>query len=106
MPKQLLPFFYVHRDGRDIFGDEVLVPREGMEVRNYMNRDSVVEDWDAAAKIWEHALIKRLQPGRPTPPSKNGLNIADNGDVVMEDADGAGAGGEGGGENEADAHEK
>lgn len=76
----------MHVNGLDIFGDEVLIPREGMEVRNYMNKDSVVEDWDAATRLWEHMLIKRLQPDRPTPPSKNGLNVADDGDVAMDDA--------------------
>lgn len=77
----------MHVDDRDIFGDQVLVPRAGMEVRNYMNRDSVVEDWDAATKLWEYLLVGQLQPERPTPPSKNGLNDADaeNGDVDMDD---------------------
>ncbi|KAK3330076.1 actin family [Apodospora peruviana] len=88
MPKQVIPSFYGHTaDGRDIFGDEVIIPRASFEVRNYMNRDSVVEDWDVATKIWEHLLVKRLQPERPTPASKNGLNnVNDNdGDVAMED---------------------
>lgn len=56
-----------------------------------MNRDSVVEDWDVAPKFWEHMLVKRLQPDRPTPPSKNGLNDDSKtkdgeGDVSMEEA--------------------
>ena len=50
-----------------------------------MNRDSVVEDWDAATRIWEHALAQRLQPPRATASSKNGLNVADDGDVEMAD---------------------
>lgn len=52
--------------------------------------ESVVEDWDAATKLWEHMLIKRLQPDRETPPTKNGLNesAADGeGDVAMEDVE-------------------
>lgn len=59
-----------------------------MELRNYMNKDSVVEDWDVAPKIWEHMLVKRLQPERQTPPSKNGLNDKEpdgEGDVAMEE---------------------
>ena len=97
VPKSVLPSFYGHvgsgDSARDIFGDECLVPRADFEIRNYMNRDSEVEDWDAATKIWEHMLIKRLQPERQTPPSKNGLNNdkkdgADGeGDVSMEDAE-------------------
>lgn len=86
MPKQVIPSFYGHVDGRDLFGDEIIVPRAGFEVRNYMNRDSVVEDWDAATRIWEHMLVQRLQPPRPTPPSKNRLNTSDDGDVAMEDS--------------------
>ena len=52
-----------------------------------MNRDSVVEDWAAAPRIGEHVLIQvqRLQAPRATPPSKNGLNVADDGDVEVAD---------------------
>ncbi|KAK1757363.1 actin-related protein 4, partial [Echria macrotheca] len=89
MPKQLVPSFYAHVDGHDLFGDEVLIPRANLEVRNYMNKDSVVEDWDAATKLWEHVLVKHLQPARPTPPNKNGLNVSDDGDVAMDEADSA-----------------
>jgi actin-related protein 4 len=85
MPKQVIPSFYVHANGRDRFGDEVIIPRADFEVRNYMNRDSVVEDWDAATRVWEHVLVQRLQPPRPTPASKNGLNVGDDGDVEMGD---------------------
>lgn len=69
-------------------------PRENFELRNYMNRESEVEDWDVATKIWEHMLVNRLNPDRRTPPSKNGLNDdpkeqpADGeGDVNMEDVE-------------------
>jgi len=85
IPKQVLPSFYGHVDGRDVFGDSVIYPRPGFEVRNYMNRESVVEDWDAATKLWDHAIVKRLQPPRPTPISKNGLNVGDDGDVAMDE---------------------
>lgn len=52
--------------------------------------ESIVEDWDAATKIWEYGLIKRLQPEKSTPPSKNGLNdpVQDGeGDVAMDDVE-------------------
>jgi actin-related protein 4 len=49
-----------------------------------MNKDSVVEDWDTATKLWEHSF-SRLTPQRPTHPSKNGLNDNNDGDVAMED---------------------
>ena len=94
VPKSILTSFYGHVSGdspRDLFGDEYLVPRENLEVRNYMNKDSVVEDWDVAAKIWEDMLVKRLQPEKPTPPSKNGLNDDPKedgeGDVAMDEAE-------------------
>ncbi|KAI5467323.1 actin-related protein, ARP4 class [Mariannaea sp. PMI_226] len=95
VPKAILPSFYGHTTKEpttDLFGDEYLIPRADFEVRNYMNRDSVVEDWDAASKIWENMLIKRLQPEHSTHPSKNGLNddpkvpAADGeGDVAMDE---------------------
>ncbi|KAI0468494.1 chromatin remodeling and histone acetyltransferase complexes subunit putative [Xylaria cf. heliscus] len=101
VPKSVLPSFYgslksSNSDSttttyRDIFGDECLYPRGDFEVKNYMSSsESVVEDWDAATKLWEHMLIKRLQPDRETPTAKNGLNdsAADgDGDVAMEDAE-------------------
>ncbi|CAK7242575.1 MAG: Actin-related protein 4 [Sporothrix thermara] len=75
VPKVVVPSFYAHipategasaKPARDLFGDEALFPRDGLEVRNYMNRESVVEDWDAAVKLWEHTLMGRLQPIRPS----------------------------------------
>lgn len=86
VPKSICPSFYGHIEGRDLFGDEVLVPRENFEVRNYMSKDSVVEDWDVATKLWEHTFVSRLAPQRPTHPSKNGLNDGNDGDVEMDDA--------------------
>jgi len=86
-PKHVIPSYYAHVNGRDLFGDEVIIPRADLEVRNYMNRDSVIEDWDAAAKVWEHLLVRRLQPERPSPASQNGLNNPDDGDVEMDDGD-------------------
>jgi actin-related protein 4 len=95
VPKVVLPSFYgrVTTDPpKDLFGDEYIVPRADFEVRNYMSRDSVVEEWDVASKMWEHMLVKRLQPNNQTPPSKNGLNDEvkdqDNeGDVAMEETE-------------------
>lgn len=97
MPKSVLPSFYGHTDGKDIFGDECLVPRADFEIRNYMNRDSVVEDWDAATHMWEHMLIKRLQPEKCASASKNGLKLDSkdgDGDVSMDDAGQAAEGAE------------
>lgn len=81
-PKSVLPSFYIHdmEGDANYFGDEYFVARKKIEVRNYMNRDSVVEDWDAATQIWENILVNRLHAPKPTPPSKNGLNDYKNGD--------------------------
>ncbi|KAI5865906.1 Actin/actin-like protein [Durotheca rogersii] len=100
VPKSVLPSFYGSKktgDGESatyhhVFGDEYLIPQANFEVKNYVSRnESVVEDWDIATKIWEHVLIKRLQPEKPTPPSKNGLNDDPSqdgeGDVSMEDVE-------------------
>ncbi|KAI1323528.1 chromatin remodeling and histone acetyltransferase complexes subunit putative [Xylariaceae sp. FL0255] len=99
VPKSVLPSFYgslksTNTDSttttyRDLFGDEYIIPRENLEIKNYMSRsESIVEDWDTATKIWEDMLIRRLQPDQEIHPSKNGLNDpADGeGDVTMDDA--------------------
>ncbi|KAH7375008.1 actin family [Plectosphaerella cucumerina] len=78
VPKSILPSFYGRLGSsdppKDLFGDEYLIPQADLEVKNYMSRESVVEDWDVATKMWEYMLVNRLQPGKQTPPSKNGLN--------------------------------
>ncbi|UZP33256.1 hypothetical protein NXS19_001072 [Fusarium pseudograminearum] len=89
VPKSILPSFYGHVTGdnsRDLFGDECLIPRENYEVRNYMNKDSVVEDWDVAARIWENMLVNRLQPERQTPPQRTVLTTIPDLKVKMERA--------------------
>lgn len=100
VPKCVLPSFYgniksANTDSttttyRHLFGDDCLIPRADMDIKNYMSRsEGVVEDWDAATEMWEHMLIKRLQPEKQNSPIKNGLNDATadgEGDVAMEDA--------------------
>ncbi|KAL5606052.1 hypothetical protein BROUX41_006174 [Berkeleyomyces rouxiae] len=65
VPKAVIPSFYAHYATDPVhsnYGDEFLLPRENLQVRNYMSRDSIVEDWDTASKLWENMLIDRLQP--------------------------------------------
>ncbi len=92
VPKCVLPSSYAHigkdEKARTLFGDEVLFPRLDLELRNYMNRDSTVEDWDMASQIWEHMLIHRLSPEKKVPPSVRNGNEGD-GDVAMEDVEAA-----------------
>jgi len=107
VPKCVIPSFYAHIEpaegadgpGRDVFGDDVLVPREGLSIRNYMGRDGVVEDWDVATRVWEHALVRRLQPDRVGLLGGGGSNGAAkkrsngdaDGDVAMGDSAAGGA---------------
>ena len=108
VPKAVIPSFYAHFDpadgadgpARDVFGDDILAPSPGLSIRNYMGRDGVVEDWDVATRLWEHALVHRLQPDRVgllSPAAKKAHNGNDNanggsagadgdGDVAMDDA--------------------
>ncbi|CAG8782859.1 11571_t:CDS:2, partial [Racocetra persica] len=47
--------------GKYIIGDaEVAAWRPNMEIRNPLV-NGLVQDWDALEKIWDHALLKRLQ---------------------------------------------
>lgn len=87
-----MPSFYSHIGDKDLFGDEPIRPRDNLELRNYMNTKSEVEDWEVAANIWENVLVKRLNPPRQSLPSKNGLNDARDakdveGDIDMEDVE-------------------
>jgi len=61
-----------------------------MDIRNPFNADSVVEDWDAASRIFEYSITSRLTGVPQTPAHRNGLNDASaedqdgDGDVAME----------------------
>lgn len=64
-----------------------------MEIRSPYDSDGIVENWDAASRLWEYSITSRLTGARPTPAAKNGLNDdtedgdkpADgDGDVAME----------------------
>lgn len=45
-----------------------------MEIRSPYDADGIVEDWDAASRLWEYSITSRLTGARPTPAAKNGLN--------------------------------
>jgi actin-related protein 4 len=77
---------------KEYLNDDCILPRPDQEILNYMSRDSVVEDWDVATKLWELQLVNDLQPDKQVRPSKNGLNDDPKeedveGDVAMEDAE-------------------
>lgn len=61
-----------------------------MQIRNPFNADSVVEDWDVAAKLFEYSITSRLTGVRPTPANKNGLNTDPKEENGAEGGDGDG----------------
>lgn len=87
-PRSIIPTSYaVTDDGDKKFGDGIHVPRPGVRIENPYNADGVVQDWETASKLWEYGITSRLTGGRPTPPSKNGLNDDKdaNGDTNMDE---------------------
>ena len=91
-PKSVIPTPYgCLPDGTHLFDDSsVYNPAPGIEVRNPLSSDSTVQDWDAAAKLWEYAITSRLTGQKQISPLRNGLNDgAQNGDqdVRMEDVE-------------------
>jgi actin-related protein 4 len=99
-PKSVIPTYYglVASDaangsgaggGHAVFGDNAVhEPRPRMEIRNPLaggGADDWVADWDAAARLWEHAMTSRLTgPRRP----RRGAAAAgkkEDGDVEMAD---------------------
>ncbi|KFY05574.1 hypothetical protein V492_08437 [Pseudogymnoascus sp. VKM F-4246] len=79
VPKSVIPSHYgLVADGdvsKRIYGDNAIhTPMSGLDIQNPIGKDGTVEDWDAAAKVWEYAITSRLTNFKPTHPSKNGLN--------------------------------
>ena len=63
-----------------------------MDIRSPFTSESVVEDWDIAAKLFEYTITSRLTGPAQTPASKNGLNDRakdgdEDGDVAMEEVE-------------------
>ena len=95
-PKSVVPsqYGFYHPSGSDrklLFGENSIHnPMSDLEIRSPFNSESVVEDWDMAAKLFEYSITSRLTGARQTPASKNGLNDKDanqDGDVAMEDTE-------------------
>ncbi len=76
MPKSVVPTHY----GRTlsspyIFGDNSIhQPLPSIEVHSPMAPDGTVENWEAASKLWQHAITSRLTSPRARNPLTNGLN--------------------------------
>ena len=57
------------------FGDDTIHnPLANLEIRNPMSKEGIVEDWDAATKLWEYAITSRLTSFKQADPRTNGLN--------------------------------
>ncbi|KZM20044.1 NuA4 histone acetyltransferase subunit [Ascochyta rabiei] len=86
VPKSVCPSFYGQRDGEPLlFGENAIhSPAAHVEIKNYWGADGIVEDWDAAARLWEYAITSRLTGPSPADPARNGLNDARAVDAHME----------------------
>lgn len=91
VPKSVVPSYYGSLpDKSHIFDDNAIHnPLPNLDIKNPMAKDSTVEDWDTAAKLWEYSITSRLTGFRQTSALRNGLNDApQNGeDVEMEDVE-------------------
>jgi actin-related protein 4 len=90
VPKSVCPSFYGHSGDRFLFGENAMhSPVGGLDIKNYWGSDGIVEDWDAATKLWEHAITSRLTGAKAGDPSKNGLNDGNgaNGESIDVDMD-------------------
>ncbi|KAM3086076.1 Actin-related protein 4 [Clarireedia jacksonii] len=86
-PKSYVNSHYGVRDGQSFFGDNAIHnPHANLEIRNPMNKDGVVEDWDTAEQLWKFAITSRLTNFKQADPRTNGLNDkTEDMDVDMED---------------------
>lgn len=88
-PKSFVSSYYGFHNDRQIFGDDdTHNPLPGMEIRNPMSKDGVVEDWDVAKSLWHYSITSRLVPVKQTDARTNGLNDdTKDMDVDMEGAE-------------------
>ena len=87
MPKSVVPSYYGQLPDGDLrFNDSINWFKQGMEIRNPMTEEGIVEDWEKATKIWEKSFTSRLLQPKPQKPSENKLNDPpqDGEDEVME----------------------
>lgn len=76
VPKSVCPSFYGRSDNDSyLFGENAIhSPVGNLDIKNYWGADGIVEDWDAATKLWEYAITSRLTGAKAGDPAKNGLN--------------------------------
>ncbi|KAI9047779.1 hypothetical protein LZ554_008489 [Drepanopeziza brunnea f. sp. 'monogermtubi'] len=88
-PKSFINSHYGVSERGEVFGDDAIHnPLAGLEIRNPMSKDGIVEDWDTATRLWEYAITSRLTSFKQADPRTNGLNddLKDV-DVEMENAE-------------------
>jgi actin-related protein 4 len=74
-PKSFVNSHYGVANDRTVFGDDAIHnPLAGLEIRNPMSKDGIVEDWDTATRLWEYAITSRLTSFKQSDPRTNGLN--------------------------------
>ncbi|KAJ9642274.1 uncharacterized protein PV06_03164 [Exophiala oligosperma] len=74
-PKSIVPSYYASTASERLFGDHVIdLPREGVEIKNPMNKDGIVEDWDAAEALWKYTFAHKLTGVRPNRALQEWLN--------------------------------
>jgi actin-related protein 4 len=86
VPKSVIPTHYgITSDQKVLYGDSAIhTPLTGLDIRNPMGKDGTVEDWDAAAKLWEYAITSRLTSFKPS----SAINIDEKTDKPVDvDAD-------------------
>ncbi|KAI5267739.1 Actin/actin-like protein [Aureobasidium subglaciale] len=96
-PKSVIPSVYgsiasadADSKSRYLFGENAIHNpyQPHMDIRSPYDADGIVEDWDAASKLWEYSITSRLTGAKPTPAAKNGLNIDNEDGDKPEDEDG------------------
>lgn len=76
IPKSFVNSHYGVSDaGKFTFGDDAIHnPLAGLDIRNPMSKEGIVEDWDTATQLWEYAITSRLTSFKQSDPRTNGLN--------------------------------
>ncbi|KUJ24644.1 Actin/actin-like protein [Mollisia scopiformis] len=74
-PKSFVSSYYGVNEGGQVFGDDAIHnPLAGLDIRNPMSKEGIVEDWDTATRLWEYAITSRLTSFKQADPRNNGLN--------------------------------
>jgi actin-related protein 4 len=81
-PKSVVPSHYgileTNGDRQFVFGDNAIyTPTPGLDIQNPIGKEGTVEDWDAAAKVWEYAITSRLTQFKPLSANRNVVKTED-----------------------------